>query len=243
MAWLRYAVCLDVEATFARGRSDVPGGRFDARVGPEIVQVGVAVLDLETGDRALEFCRAVRPAHNAVLSRSLMGLTGLTQSAIDAARPFGEVWRELERLLVANGVGAQNSVAMTFSGADLGTFVPHQALVLDGVQLDPYWGRVVDVQRVYGEFVGERRPRSLRDALASFELKLTNAHDALGDARGLASLAWALTQNGVKLERAVEPPCVRIVLVETARSRRARRRSGRQADRPDRVIDEFVKTR
>lgn len=206
MAWLRYAVCLDVEATFARGgRSDVPGGRFDANIGPEIVQVGVCVLDVETSAIVFEFSRVVKPYHNSTLSRSLVALTGLQQTDIDGADSFGNVWSELERALTKNGINGLNAVPATFSRADLGTFVPHQLVVLDRTLIDPFWSRVVDIQRVYGEFSGDSRPRSLKDALKGLEVKVEGRlHDALADARAVAAIWSALQQRGVHPERFVE---------------------------------------
>lgn len=96
LAPYRYLYCVDLEATCDEvGVHESPRSLVVVPDQMETIEIGLAVIDLETLEIVDEFQRFVRPQINPTLTDFCKQLTSIQQSDVDNASTYAEVGQEL----------------------------------------------------------------------------------------------------------------------------------------------------
>ncbi len=150
----------------------------------DVVQIGAVKLDAANGfGEIAAFNEIVRPARHPDLSPYFVGLTGITQDRVDReGRPFPEALQRFIRFVsegdaAAYCFGHDNHVLMENAAYHE---MPPQSVLEDMRNLKAVFSEILDVPE--NQLVSSRMPSLI--GLPNHE----SAHDALGDARCLASV-------------------------------------------------------
>ena len=174
---LKRAVFADLELTCWEG--EPPVGEAC-----EIIQIGVAEIDLCDLELRRTFSRIVRPTESRI-SEFCERLTGITPAIAKSGRPFAEVARSLCREFGATPWYAwgddQSALAAAARRHDC-------EMPLSGTQLN--------LSGVFHQLFGLRRKYALDEALTHLGLAFEGRqHDALDDAINTARLFGALARR------------------------------------------------
>ncbi|WP_399881287.1 exonuclease domain-containing protein [Streptomyces sp. BBFR51] len=179
---------IDLEATCWDGQP--PPGAVS-----EIIEIGLAVVDLDTRERVARHRILVRPARSRV-SAFCTELTGLTQAEADRGVPLA---RACETLVREHGAGARPWAS--WGDYDRGQFVRQCAA--DGVPYPfghPAERTHTNAKAVFTEAHGLRRRPGMARALEIAGLPLEGRHHrGVDDAWNIAALVLHLADRGAWL--------------------------------------------
>lgn len=173
---LKRAVFADLELTCWNGPP--PAGEK-----PEIIQIGIAEIDLATLEPRRTFMRHVRPRVSRI-SPFCQALTGITPAEARAGRPLEEVARSVRREFgqtpwIAWG---DDDAALRAAAAEQGCETP-----LPGPQFN--------LSLLFHQLIGSERKLGLEEAMALLGLAFEGRpHDALTDAINTGRLFSALSR-------------------------------------------------
>lgn len=181
----RYAVVFDLEFTAWEGSMELHWTRAGEHA--EIVQMGAVKLDTETLTITDEFEALVRPRVNPVLSKYLIGLTGITNEMMDArAVDFITAYRGF-----LDFVGPWPTWAF---GRDDRVFADNLKLYAwDALGVPPYTNAIPWFAEHGIDLKGKHACDVAEAAGAVFTGR---KHDALADARGVAAGLKAVIARG-----------------------------------------------
>ena len=154
----------------------------------EIIEIGLTVVDLGTGERSGRHRILVRPARSAV-SAFCTGLTGLTQAEVDTGLGFAEACR---LLAVEHRAGVR-------PWASWGDYDRHQFTRQCGAAGTeyPFGRRHTNAKLVFTEAHGLRRRPGMARALQIAGLPLEGRHHSgEDDAWNIAALVLGLAARG-----------------------------------------------
>ncbi|MBP0451031.1 exonuclease domain-containing protein [Kitasatospora sp. RG8] len=172
---------VDVEATCWDGLP--PPGQVS-----EIIEIGLTVVDLGTGERVGRHRILVRPARSTV-SPFCTGLTGLTQAEVDTGPGFAQACR---LLAAEHRAGAR-------PWASWGDYDRHQFTRQCHSTGTPYpfGGRHTNAKAVFTEAHGLRKRPGMAEALRIAGLPLEGRHHrGEDDAWNIAALVLGLSAQG-----------------------------------------------
>mmetsp|Transcript_21743 Transcript_21743/g.74751 ORF Transcript_21743/g.74751 Transcript_21743/m.74751 type:complete len:269 (+) Transcript_21743:95-901(+) len=173
----------------------------------EIIEFPVVFVNASTLQVDFEFRHFVRPIERARLTAFCQQLTGIQQSAVDAALSLEAVLAELHTFLRTHRLVCRRAdrspehrlfVLCTDGHWDILKFLRPEC-ARKKILLEPYWQRWVDVRRA---FVHEFRCSncSIEDMLEKFGLDFEGRpHSGVDDARNIARILIHLFKRGCKL--------------------------------------------
>jgi inhibitor of KinA sporulation pathway (predicted exonuclease) len=173
---------VDLEATCWEG--DPPPGQRS-----EIIEIGLAMVDLEAGVRVAKHRILVRPSVSTV-SEFCTALTGLTQAEVDGGAQFSAACAEL--------VGVHQSLKRPW--ASWGDYDRKQFIAqCADERVDYPFGSVhVNAKAVFAEARSLRRRPGMAKALELAGLPLEGRHHSgADDAWNIAALVLLLAEDGV----------------------------------------------
>lgn len=172
---------IDVEATCWAG--EPPPGAVS-----EIIEIGLTVVDLDTGERVARHRILVRPARSAV-SPFCTELTGLTQAEVDTGVGFSEACRLL----------AAEHRAGSRPWASWGDYDRHQftrQCLATGTEY-PFGSRHTNAKLVFTDAHGLRKRPGMAQALRIAGLPLEGRHHrGEDDAWNIGALILGLAADG-----------------------------------------------
>jgi inhibitor of KinA sporulation pathway (predicted exonuclease) len=172
---------VDVEATCWDG--EPPPGAAS-----EIIEIGLAVVDLRAGERVARHQILVRPARSEV-SAFCTGLTGLTQAEVDTGVTFGEACRQL-------AAGHQAGVRPWASWGDYDRRQFLRQCKATGVPY-PFGSRHVNAKQAFTDAYRLRKKPGMAEALRIAGLPLEGRHHCgADDAWNIAAFVAALVRRG-----------------------------------------------
>lgn len=172
---------VDVEATCWDGTP--PEGQVS-----EIIEIGLAVVDLDAGERIAKHKILVRPERSAV-SEFCTQLTGLTQAEVDSGPSFADACR----VLVADHHSPRRPWA-SWGDYDRNQF--RRQCAATGVGY-PFGGTHVNAKLVFGMALNRGRRPGMATALQIAGLPLEGRHhDGADDAWNIAALVLHLQAKG-----------------------------------------------
>nr|XP_039250481.1 3'-5' exoribonuclease 1-like [Styela clava] len=186
-------VVIDFEATCESGRN------LDYL--HEIIEFPAMLLDAETGKIVDEFHSYCKPTLNPKLSEFCVSLTGISQSDVDAAPKFEEVFKRFENWMIdKNLLMDRKSFAFVSDGPwDFSRFLNIQCC-LSEIQY-PKWARKwINLKKIFGNFYKINKPK-IEEMLSNLGLKLEGRlHSGLDDAKNLSRIVAKLVEDGCVLQ-------------------------------------------
>lgn len=186
--WSGLLNVVDVEATCWAGAA--PAGAVG-----EIIEIGLTVVDLDTGERVAKHRILVRPARSTV-GDFCTELTGLTQAEVDTGVEFADACR-----LLASEHRAGSRPWASWGDYDRKQFGRQCAATGVGY---PFGQRHTNAKQVFAEAYGLRRRQGMAGALRIAGLPLEGRHHCgADDAWNIAALvldivgrdAWRVTSE------------------------------------------------
>ena len=172
---------VDVEATCWDG--EPPTGAVS-----EIVEIGLAGVDLRAGERVARHRILVRPARSKV-SAFCTELTGLTQAEVDTGVTFAEACRQL-------AAGHQAGIRPWASWGEYDRRQFTRQCQATGTAY-PFGSRHINVKQAFTEAYGLRKRPGMAEALRIAGLPLEGRHHSgADDAWNIAALVLALVRRG-----------------------------------------------
>ncbi|SCU66363.1 phosphotransferase, putative [Trypanosoma equiperdum] len=194
---------LDFEATCERHQ------RLEV---PEVIEFPIVLVDARNGNTISEFQQYVRPVVNPQLSQFCTELTGITQSVVDRASTFPDVFTAAMNYLHQNNCGEteinKRYLPVTCGDWDLKTMLPIQvkACIQQGftVNVPPSLRRWFNIkqymQRVLSPGLGQTVSQPIRDlpdmmSVLGLEMKGRH-HSGIDDCRNIAAVLCELIKLG-----------------------------------------------
>ncbi len=157
---LDHLLVIDVESTCWEG--DAPEGQVH-----EIIEIGVCVLDINSGERLTQQSILVKPERSLV-SAFCTDLTTLTQSQVDQGISFERACRVLRRKY-----SAPNRVWASYGDYDRRQFEIQCAM--SGIEY-PFGPSHINIKNLFAIVYGLRREVGLVQALKTLDLPLEGTH-------------------------------------------------------------------
>jgi inhibitor of KinA sporulation pathway (predicted exonuclease) len=174
-------IIIDLEATCC------DNGEF-GRDEMETIEIGAVSVDPCSGTIDKEFSMIVRPILHPILTKFCTGLTGITQSDVDGAKPFGEVWIKEFTPWVAGETSFGS-----WGSFDLGQL--RKDCARSGSTLG--FKEHCNLSRMFTNIYG--RKKGNRGAMRMLGLDPSGKrHRGLDDARNISSIAVSLDKKGYK---------------------------------------------
>eukprot|EP00045_Choanoeca_perplexa_P008712 m.81983 g.81983 ORF g.81983 m.81983 type:complete len:196 (+) comp14588_c0_seq2:76-663(+) len=188
-----YLIVLDFEATCEK----------DKRIQPqEIIEWPSVLIDVKQRRVVDEFHTYVRPTHHPRLSSFCTELTGITQSQVDAGKPFTTAYRDHQQWLEKHGLSPSNAQLSSHTYAyvtcgdwDLKTCLPSQ-LATSAQGSHRGYRQWINIKRAFSQWQGGR-VRGMPDLLDRCGLKLEGRHHSgIDDTRNIARCALHMLERG-----------------------------------------------
>jgi inhibitor of KinA sporulation pathway (predicted exonuclease) len=183
-------LCVDLEATCDElTKSEAPRTLIVSAAEMETIEIGLAVVNLQTLETIDTFQRYVRPVLHPTLTAFCTGLTSIKQTEVDTAQTFSEVALDVSKFL------------QKYPNAVWGSWGHYDAdqLRADALRArcTPILSRVmhVDLEQHYREIFA-CPSMGLRPAIKALGLTWRGQyHRGIDDARNLASLVTCLLKK------------------------------------------------
>lgn len=191
---LKTLVVLDFEATCEERAS--ASYTWDAAL-QEIIEVPVALIDVEAQAIAARFNSLVRPTRQPILTPFCTKLTGITQAQVDAGPTIEEVMTQLEAWLGSAGVNADNSLVVTCGDWDLLTMWPRQVSLAPGLKTPEVFKRWCNLKVIFKEATGHRKSLGMKGMLRHLGIAHVGRHHrGEDDVTNIAAIVTRLLAGG-----------------------------------------------
>ncbi|XP_033126247.1 3'-5' exoribonuclease 1-like [Anneissia japonica] len=167
---------------------------------PEIIEFPIVLVNTSTLEVEGEFQSFCRPIVNPKLSNFCTELTSITQSMVDQADEFPEVWKRACHWMESKGLGTYHTFAVACDGPwDMNLFLNVQCH-LSQIPFPKYCRRWVNVCKAMSNFY--RLPRmNLKKMLNAHQLMFEGRpHRGISDAKNIARIAIILMEDGCILD-------------------------------------------
>lgn len=200
-----YYVVLDFEATCDQGPGPEP---------QEIIEYPSLLLDGRSLETIDEFQSFVCPRHHPVLTPFCTELTGITQSQVDAAPPFPEVYQAHRQWLARHELdvdcdGSGRRFAFILCGDwDLKKMLPRQCRACDPpiTTVPGSFRRWVNIKEPFAACMRLRKSPGLAGMLRKLGMDFVGRHHrGIDDCRNIARIARHLADNGTALSLTTTP--------------------------------------
>ena len=172
---------IDLEGTCCNDGTIHPSER-------ETIEIG-AVIASQSGDILLEYGTIVRPVRHPILTKFCTELTGITQSDVDGAKPFPEVWSSF-----LQWVGPRQSFC-SWGDYDLDQF--RRDCLFHSLSL--WFNSHCNLSTVFSRSYGKRAGNRKAARLLGIEPKGTH-HRGLDDAKNISAVMAAMIRMGRQVE-------------------------------------------
>uniref|UniRef100_A0A0B7ATB0 SAP domain-containing protein n=1 Tax=Arion vulgaris TaxID=1028688 RepID=A0A0B7ATB0_9EUPU len=182
-----YLVIIDFEATCSETNENFMH---------EIIEFPAVMVDVRNQAVCNVFQRFCKPTVNPVLTDFCTTLTGISQSQVDRAKDFTEVFRDFEEWLSLHGLGTKYEFAVLTDGPwDMARFLKTQ-VELSSIEY-PWWAKHwINLRKAYAAFYACGRV-NLHKMLDDLGLKFQGRpHCGLDDSRNIAAIVMRLLQDG-----------------------------------------------
>ncbi|CAG5136634.1 unnamed protein product [Candidula unifasciata] len=182
-----YLVVIDFEATCSESNENFVH---------EIIEFPAVLIDTQNQAVCNVFQRFCKPRVNPKLTEFCTSLTGITQSQVDKAKDFTEVFAEFEEWLSLHQLGTEHKFAVLTDGPwDMARFLKTQ-VELSGISF-PRWAKQwINLRKAYAAFYGCKRV-NLHKMLEDLGMKFQGRpHCGLDDAQNIAAVTVRLLQDG-----------------------------------------------
>jgi inhibitor of KinA sporulation pathway (predicted exonuclease) len=170
-----YYLIVDVEATC----SDVGAV---PRHEMEIIEIGAVMQSSRTFEIDSEFRTFIRPVRHPVLTEFCTELTGITQSDVAAASPFGEALEAMKEWMYS----FEDSLFCSWGDYDRQQFLQDCAYHQVGY---PFRSGHLNLKAEFSRAVGRSKKLGIADALHSLGMEFEGSHHrGLDDARNIARI-------------------------------------------------------
>jgi len=183
----RYLVVIDYEATCSETNENFVH---------EIIEFPAILVDTQNMAVCNVFQRFCKPTLNPILTEFCTTLTGISQSQVDKAQLFPEVYLEFEEWMVLNKLGTEHQFAILTDGPwDMARFLKGQT-ELSELEF-PYWAKSwINLRKAYSAFYGVGRV-NLQHMLDDLGMKFEGRpHSGLDDAKNIANIVIRLIKDG-----------------------------------------------
>ncbi|XP_071948624.1 3'-5' exoribonuclease 1-like isoform X2 [Antedon mediterranea] len=167
---------------------------------PEIIEFPIVLINTSTLEVEDEFQAFCRPTFNPKLTQFCTDLTSITQSMVDSAELFPDVWKKVCKWMDSKGLGTYYTFAVACDGPwDMNLFLNVQCH-LSQVPFPNFCRKWVNICKAMSNFY--HLPRmSLKNMLTAHELTFEGRpHRGISDARNIARIAVILMEDGCILD-------------------------------------------
>ncbi len=183
---------LDFEATCA-DRNRQPWWDIELQ---EIIELPVAIVDVDAREITGEWGTFVRPERQAQLTEFCTQLTSIRQRDVDPAPTMAEAVAQLTEWLSTRGITPESTLAVTCGDWDLNVMWPKQA-ALAGLDTPPLFTRWCNIKHVFTELTGQRKRRGMMRMLAAMGVPHEGTHHrGADDVRNIARMACRMLDQG-----------------------------------------------
>lgn len=193
---LKTLAVLDFEATCEQRGS--ASGSWDIAQ-QEIIEVPIALIDIESRAVVARFNSLVRPTRQPTLTSFCTTLTSITQEEVEGQPSITEVMPQASSWLRAAGVTADNTLAVTCGDWDLLTMWPKQVSLAPTLKTPEVFKRWCNLKVVFKEVTGHRKATGMMGMLRHLGIAHVGRHHrGEDDVTNIAAIVVELLGRGAR---------------------------------------------
>lgn len=209
---LKTLAVLDFEATCEQRAS--ASGSWDIAQ-QEIIEVPIALVDIEARAVVARFNSLVRPTRQPTLTSFCTTLTSVTQGQVEGQPSITEVMPQVSSWLRAAGVTADNTLVVTCGDWDLLTMWPKQVSLAPTLKTPEVFKRWCNLKTIFKEVTGHRKSPGMMGMLRHLGITHVGRHHrGEDDVTNIAAITVKLLSQGARF---------RVTWTAADREREARR--------------------